>query len=185
MLTKSRSIEVNKTGSFLYTLSVPSINYKRIKRSYDINISMSLVICELHVVLTSPVTFDLWGVLDLLSPSLSITWLRVPDPPTFQHETLKNWEWACRRGYHDPVYAWASIMITVQSLITDSLKGRQRYLFTADKFYALDCSSYRNSTLILEPLRSRHLSTPDNRQPAWPQSPAPNVSTVHKCIVLQ
>ena len=35
---------------------------------------------------------------------------------------------------------------------------------TSNKSDAPNCSSYRNSTL--EPLRSEHLSTPDNRQPA-------------------
>ena len=50
----------------------------------------------LAIVLTSPVTFD---GLNLLSPSLSITWLCVPGPPAFQHATLKSWKWAWGRRY--------------------------------------------------------------------------------------
>ena len=48
------------------------------------------------VVPTNLVTFDLPGARDLLSPSLSITWLHVPGPPPFLYVTLKYgraWGW--------------------------------------------------------------------------------------------
>ena len=101
---KSRSIEVNKTGPCLcYPCLLSTINarFEPLKdRLLLVWQRYNCVSCHLlAVALTRSVTFDPWDALDLLSPSLSITWLHVPGPPAFQRATLKSWEWAWGRGY--------------------------------------------------------------------------------------
>ena len=99
-----RLIKVNKTGPFLcYPCLLSAINV-RFEPSKDRLLLVwqryNCASCHLlAVALTRPVTFDPRDGLDLLSPSLSITWLRVPGPPAFQRATLKSWEWTWERGY--------------------------------------------------------------------------------------
>ena len=89
MQTKSRSIEINKIGLFLRYPCLLSTRNIRFKPSKDRLLLVwqrhSRVSCHLlAVVLTCLVTFDPRDSLDLLSPSLSITWLCVPGPLVFQ-----------------------------------------------------------------------------------------------------
>ena len=102
--TKSRLIEANKTGLFLRypcLLSTTNVRFELLKdRLLLVWQQYSRASCHLlAVALISPVTFDPRGSLDLLPPSLSITWLRIPGPPAFQLATLKSWEWDWRQGY--------------------------------------------------------------------------------------
>ena len=98
MRTKSRSIEVDKTGPFLRypcLLSTTNIQFEPTK-DHLLLVWQRYLYVSYHlraVALISPVSFDPRGVVDLLSPSLSITWLRVPGPPPFLRATLKTWEW--------------------------------------------------------------------------------------------
>ena len=119
--TKSRSIEVNKTIDIIdyvvyvvyniYDKTGPFLRYPCLLSTTNIQFEPTkdhfLLVWQRYlcvsyhlraVALISPVTFDPRGVVDLLSPSLSIMWLRVPGPPAFQHEILKSWEWAQGRG---------------------------------------------------------------------------------------
>ena len=96
--TNSRLIEVNKPGHFyaIHALSTTNIQFEPTK-DHLLLVWQQYLYVSYHlrtVALISPVTFDPRGVVDLLSPSLSLTWLRVPGPPPFLCVTLKMWEWA-------------------------------------------------------------------------------------------
>ena len=104
MQTKSRSSWSHQNQvilccpCLLSTIAYCLSRWRIIFHSLYNDMSMSLVVCQL----TSPVIFDPWGDLDLLSPPLSITWFCIQGPHTFHRETsqhwIASWKWAWERG---------------------------------------------------------------------------------------
>ena len=110
---ESRSIEVNQTGPFLhYPCLLSTINYGWAIEGSPLlvwqryNSVLSFASCSTHK------PSDLWPA-RWSGPSLSITWLRIPGPPSFQRATLKSWEWAWRLRVCVCVHACVCVCVCV------------------------------------------------------------------------